>query len=620
MCTAQPGIPERKAPVTRMKLEDRKYKWCPRCSGCVNEAASHCRFCRNELITGEQKTDPYFGPESKFDAARRWVPGLNSLIEMMPQSNYKKQLQDGLHMRGRLQAMAMYDRDEESERQFNESNVGLERPPLEQERSILREVFLRLKDADIDIEPMLQTPKLRVLKFTKEYFDDLYNTRLKRQSDGKECKFCREKSDSAAQTCEFCKSNFVDPPKREARRFRKNAIGIFPLDKGLLKDVLLHIAVNRALTGGGWRTEMADVLSKHDICNADVERGIKERQFLIEEDMHIELPMSEWQRSLMTEGLDDGMDGYHAIHNIIEMGQTCLQEEFHEEAELVLNFAMAVAETYTLGNVQGLEAMREPLKTSGWMALSQLYESTGRYAEAEAAHGKMFQIGPSMAIPGLDEILKATMEMLSPQRSMRQADLCAKQGKFDEAIELFKKALSALDKQENKPFVGFSKMAGLIHGESPSSMATPTAEDFDVPPQLEKGEQAKLSDVSDLVLVSTAHRVGVMKKMADVYIAKGDLTTAVYVLDESMELAEQLNEPYQALVADVCETYGRLNMLQDKLPDAEAQFRRALDFYTGVKDPMDPDEFQNTVNKTSNSLADCLDKQGKKDEAAKYRK
>ncbi len=85
----------------------------------------------------------------------------------------------------------------------------------------------------------------------------------------------------------------------------------------------------------------------------------------------------------MFEGLDDGMDGYHAIHNLIEMGQTCLQEEFHEEAELVLNFAMALAETHPLGNVHGLDAMREPLKTSGWMALSQLYETTGRYAEAE---------------------------------------------------------------------------------------------------------------------------------------------------------------------------------------------------------------------------------------------
>ncbi|MCC6977420.1 MAG: tetratricopeptide repeat protein [Candidatus Melainabacteria bacterium] len=586
----------------------------------MNEAASHCRYCRNELVTGEQKADPYFGPESKFDAARRWVPSLNSLIEMLPQSNFKKHLQDGLHMRGRLQSMAMYDRDEESERQFNESNVGLERPPFEQERSIIREVFLHLKDAGVDIEPMLQTPKLRVLKFTKEYMDELYKVRLNRQTDGKECKFCKERNDSAAQACEFCKSNFVDPPKREARRFRKNAIGIFPLDKGLLKDVLLHIAVNRALTGGAWRTEMADVLSKHDICNADVEKGLGERQFLIREDMHIELPMSDWQRSLMMEGLDDGMDGYHAIHNIIEMGQTCLQEEFNEEAELVLNFAMAVAETHRLGNVQGLEAMREPLKTSGWMALSQLYESTGRYAEAEAAHSKMFQLGPSMAIPGLDEILKATMEMLSPQRSMRQADLCVKQEKYDEAIDLYKKALSALDKQENKPFVGFSKMAGLIHGEPPSSMTTPTAEDFDTPPQLQKDEQAKLSDVSDLVLVSTAHRVGVMKKLAEVYIAKGDLATAGYVLDESMELAEQLNEPYQALVADVCETYGRLNILQGKLPDAEAQLRRALEYYSSVKDPMDPDEFQKIVDKTSDSLADCLEKQGKNDEAAKYRK
>ncbi|MBA3994424.1 MAG: hypothetical protein C0469_12920 [Cyanobacteria bacterium DS2.3.42] len=603
-----------------MKLEDRKYKWCHRCSGCIDDAAIYCRFCRNDLLLGEQRKDPFFGPESKFDAARRWVPSLNSLIEMLPDNNFKKQLLDGLHMRGRMPTMAAYERDEESERQFNESNVGLERPPMEQERSLLRDIFLHLKDSGINIEQMLDTPKLRVLKFTKEELDKAYDIRVKRQTEGKECKYCREKSAADATVCEFCKSNFVDPPKREARRFRKNSIGFFPLDKSLLKETLLHIAINRALTGGAWRTELADILSKHDICNADVEEGIKKRQFLIEEDMAVELPMSEWQRSLMFEGLDDGMDGYHAIHNLIEMGQTCLQEEFHEEAELVLNFAMAVAETHPLGNVQGLDAMREPLKTSGWMALSQLYETTGRYAEAEEAHAKMFQIGPAMAIPGLEEVMKATMELLSPQRSIRQADLCFKQDKFDEAIDLYKKALTALDKQENKPFVGFSKMAGLVQGEPPSSMTTPTGEDFDVPPKISGNDQKQLNEVSDLVLVSTAHRVGVMKKLAEVYMAKKDYSTATLILDDSLELAEQLNAPYQALVADVCDTFGRLNLMQENYADAEAHLRRALEFYSTVKDPMDPDEFDNIVNATSNCLADCLEKQGKKDESVKYRK
>lgn len=605
---------------TRMRLEDRTYKWCHRCSGSIDEAAIYCRFCRNDLLMGEQRKDPFFGPESKFDAARRWVPNLNSLIEMLPDSNFKKHLLDGLHMRGRMPTMAMYERDEESERQFNESNVGLERPPMEQEKSIIREVFLNLKDAGIDIDPMLDTPKLRVLKLTPETINVMYDARIARQSGGKQCKFCREKSEQNAVSCEFCKSNFSDPPKREARRFRKNAIGFFPLDKGLLKEVLLHIAINRALTGGTWRSELADVLSKHDICNADVENGVKQRQFLMEEDMSIELPMSEWQRSLMFEGLDDGMDGYHAIHNIIELGQTCLHEEFHEEAEMVLNFAMAVADTHPLGNVNGLDAMREPLKTSGWMALSQLYETTGRYAEAEEAHAKMFQIGPSMAIPGLDEIMKATMELLSPQRSIRQADLCFKQSKFDEAIDLYKKALTALDKQENKPFIGFSKMSGLVQGEPPSSITTPAPEDYDVAPTMDGPDQAKLNEVSDLVLVSTAHRVGVMKKLAEVYMAKKDYATAAYVLDESMELADQLNEPYQALVADVCECYGRFNMMQKQYPEAEQQFRRAVEFYSSVKDPMDPEEFEIVVNKASNCLADSLEAQGKIEESKKYRK
>lgn len=603
-----------------MRLEDRTYKWCHRCSGSIDEAAIYCRFCRNDLLMGEQRKDPFFGPESKFDAARRWVPNLNSLIEMLPDSNFKKHLLDGLHMRGRMPTMAMYERDEESERQFNESNVGLERPPMEQEKSIIREVFLNLKDAGIDIDPMLDTPKLRVLKLTPETINVMYDARIARQSGGKQCKFCREKSEQNAVSCEFCKSNFSDPPKREARRFRKNAIGFFPLDKGLLKEVLLHIAINRALTGGTWRSELADVLSKHDICNADVENGVKQRQFLMEEDMSIELPMSEWQRSLMFEGLDDGMDGYHAIHNIIELGQTCLHEEFHEEAEMVLNFAMAVADTHPLGNVNGLDAMREPLKTSGWMALSQLYETTGRYAEAEEAHAKMFQIGPSMAIPGLDEIMKATMELLSPQRSIRQADLCFKQSKFDEAIDLYKKALTALDKQENKPFIGFSKMSGLVQGEPPSSITTPAPEDYDVAPAMDGPDQAKLNEVSDLVLVSTAHRVGVMKKLAEVYMAKKDYATAAYVLDESMELADQLNEPYQALVADVCECYGRFNMMQKQYPEAEQQFRRAVEFYSSVKDPMDPEEFEIVVNKASNCLADSLEAQGKIEESKKYRK
>jgi len=212
------------------------------------------------------------------------------------------------------------------------------------------------------------------------------------------------------------------------------------------------------------------------------------------------------------------------------------------------------------------------------------------------------------------------MELLSPQRSIRQADLCFKQDKFDEAIDLYKKALTALDKQENKPFVGFSKMAGLVQGEPPSSMTTPTGEDFDVPPKMSGNDQMQLAEVSDLVLVSTAHRVGVMKKLAEVYMAKKDYATATFVLDDSLELAEQLHAPYQALVADVCDTYGRLHLMQEKYSDAEAHLRRALEFYSSVKDPMDPEEFDKIVTATSNCLADCLEKAGKKDEAAKYRK
>lgn len=602
-----------------MKLRERNYKWCHRCSGCIDDAAIYCRFCRNDLLLGEQRKDPFFGPESKFDAARRWVPSLNTYIEMLPESNFKAHLKEGMHLRGRMPVAAMYERDEESERQFNESNVGLERPPLEQERTIIKDIFLHLKDAGVDIDSMLDTPKLRVLKLTSESFEEDYAKRIAREASGKECKFCREMNDENANTCEFCKSDFVAPPKREARRFRKNTIGIFPLDKVLLRDTLLHIAINRALTGGSWRTELADVLSKHDICNGDVEEGMQRRQFLIAEDMEIELPRSEWQKSLLYEGLDDGMDGYHAIHNIIELGQTCFQEEFHEEAELVLSFAMSQAETYSLGNGYGFESLREPLLTSGYMALSQLYEILGRFAEAEEAHLKMFQLQHVMSNPGIEDILKTTLELLSPHRFTRQADLCFKQGKFDESIDLYKQALTGLDKQENTPFIGFSKIAGLVQGESPSSMSTPAPEDYDLPPKVEGGEKTPLADMSDLILVSTAQRVGIMKKIAEVYLAKKEYTTASFVLDEALDFAEQLNEPYKALVADLHDTYGRLCLMEAKYANAEPHFRDALELYSVVKDPMDPQEFQNIVRKTREYLIHSLEQQGKLDEAKQLR-
>ncbi len=87
----------------------------------------------------------------------------------------------------------------------------------------------------------------------------------------------------------------------------------------------------------------------------------------------------------------------------------------------------------------------------------------------------------------------------------------------------YKKALTALDKQENKPFVRFfQKWLDLCKASRRSSMTTPAAEDFDVPPKISGNDQKQLNEVSDLVLVSTAHRVGVAKKLAEVYMAKKD--------------------------------------------------------------------------------------------------
>lgn len=613
------GFSPGKVPDAKMKLQNKKYKWCHRCSGSIDKSAIYCYFCRNELLVGEQKKDAFFGPQSRFDTARRWVPNLNGLIQLLPDSDFKEHFQSGLKTTGRLPSMVNYERDDETERQINESNVGLERAPMEQERAIIRDLFLHLIDDGQSVTQLVDTPKLRVLKISAESLEQLYELRAQNIVEGKLCKFCCEYSCAEAQNCEFCKSNFVEAPKREARRFRKNTIGIFPLDKALLKDVLIHVAVSRALTGGGWRTELADVLSKHDVCNADVEEALRQRRYMMTEDMQIELPMSEWQKSLMFEGLDDGMDGFHSIHNIIELGQVCVHEELLEEAELVLNFAMSVADTCRLGNVQGLEIMRETLKTSGWMALSQLYETTGRYAEAESAHKNMFNMLIPMPIPGLDEVMKAAMEMISPQRSIRQADLCVKQKKFDEAIELYKKALSALDTQENKPFVGFSKMAGLISGESPSKISEPRPEDFDVPMKMGKDEASKLANVGELINVSTAQRVGIMQKLAEVYMMIEQLPAARFVLDEAMQLGEQLNDPYQALNADVFVVYGRLCLMMGEPADAEPKLQEAIELYMSVKDPMDPEAYEHVVNQARNVYADCLDKLGKSDEAKKFR-
>lgn len=597
-----------------MALAEVEYKWCPRCSGGIRADARYCRFCKNELVSSESLGKrAFFGPDSKFETARRWLPNIDDLIFLLPDCAIKRHFLRGMSQKGRYSALSRGPSDREAERRMIESNVGLERPPFDQEKGIILDLFICLLDNGFDIAPVLDTAKMRVLEITYQKVKEERALRLEAECVGKTCQFCAEPNLAEARNCRYCQSDFIHPPRREPRRFKRGVVGFFPIDNDLLRQVIVYIAVNEAFAGEPWKEKLKRHLEMNGIKDDEVIEALRQRQYLLTEDMEVPLPTSEWQQRLLKEGLDDGMHGYHAIHNLIELGQTLVAEARYEEAELVLNFAMACADNCLLGNIPGLDAMREPLKTSGWLALSQLYEVTERYAEAEKAHSEMFQMRLPMPIPGLDEIMKATMDLLSPQRAMRKADLCFKQGKFDEAVALYKTALESLDLQESKPFAALSNLSPLLDQEGEAA-----EEDSDELSFSEK-DQSRLNEMADLVQVSTAHRVGLLKKLAEVYIAKRELEDAEKTLEEANQLCEQLVDPYQALVADVAEKYGELCCLQERYDEAPFYFEQALEYYVSVKEPLDPDEFARVLSDTHEKYAACLERLNRSEEADYHR-
>ncbi|HEY9788199.1 MAG TPA: tetratricopeptide repeat protein, partial [Candidatus Obscuribacterales bacterium] len=574
---------------------------------------THCRFCKHDLLSPESKSKrAFFGPQIKLANARRWLPKLDELVNSLPDSDFKSHLIRGMTMKGRFGGMSPIGAEPNFESSVNDSNLGLERPPFEQDRALLWDVLVQCLDAKLDVSPILDTAKMRVLEITEEKVAEELRIR-KQEENGRRCPFCAEFNLQSATTCRHCDSNFIDPPRREHRRLKRGILGLFPLDEKLLHDVILSIAATQSLADSAWRERLSEPLARNGITDHEVEDAAQRIQYLMSEDMEIPLPRSEWQRKLLKEGLDDGMDGYHSVHNMIELGQSCIAEERYQEAELVLNYAMAVADNCRLGKVTGLEAMREPLKTSGYLALSQLYEVTGRFAEAEKAHMKMFQTRVPIPIPGLEEILKATMDFLSPQRSTRQADLCLKQGKYDEAIELYKTALEHLDKQESRPFPALANLEGILKGEEPKDQ-------YGKSDELAFDNAAKIGEVSDLVHVSTAQRVGLLKKLGDVYMMQKNLDEAEQVIEQAAELAEQLSNTYQALVADVSCLYAELHCARHRYAEAEPLFQRALNYYSSVRDPFDPGEFARILSRTHENYSVCLDKLNKDEEAEVHRR
>jgi tetratricopeptide (TPR) repeat protein len=503
---------------------DRPHIWCQHCGASIKKGAKICRFCQEEHSGESAGAVQLSSPEAHFEECRHWLPDLDEQVAKLPESGYKLHLLQGMEPPDWLEQAEI---SASEQRQFHESNIGLARPIAPAQYDLIFELICSLFASGVDLATTMESPKLRVLAINKAAIEKELNQRATEIKGGRNCPFCAEYVAAKAKLCRFCGSDFSTPPARPSL-----------VDEELLHEVFLHLAVEKKISDIPSSEYFKSTLTKLGVQTSEVETAAKKRRYEIAEGVLPDLPKSNWLKRVLGQGLGDGLEDYHALHDMVSLGGYLRAEKRPEEAEIVVNHAMILAQEYkNRGSAPGTERLLTGLIRNCTQQLSFLYEDTGRFAEAEQYHVDFANETDFSCIPELNKAFQAMAESIAPSSLLRRANLAVKQNKLDEAEDLLLRALATLEPiEEQRPLEVDRQDCDEIVGQLKSALG-----DFSPASDKRAVSTEASMDLEGTPLIEMNRRLHILNGLADVYLAKDNQVRAQEILTEAMQVLDRLS-------------------------------------------------------------------------------
>jgi hypothetical protein len=511
----------------------------------------------------------------------------------LPDSDYKLHLLESKKIPG--YARGCYSSFDEYANSDTSFKPLLSSIPRKSELALIIEVLCELMRLGRPVGSLLNTAKMRVLGITEDSIN-LEVLRFAEESrSAKTCPYCAESIESQVKSCRFCASDFNRPPTRDS----------LVEDEDFVSRVIVSAVVNYKVLDKRVPEGVDSLLQKLGVSDSEFQTKIKQRRHEAQEGLEIDLPRSGWHNRILNEGLSDDIDDYHAIEKISQLGSVLWAEHRDLESEIVLSYALYLAEEYgNLGSSPGVEMLRGSLVRCCQQSLSLLYERLGRYAESEQLQQAAKKPMALSGIPELDQVnraLQSVSERYAHADLRRHADLCFKQGKLDEAEKLFLDALACLDQEQDKvpPITDEGDRDEIARQLKVSLGDTGYAET-----EAEEKESGKLNLESTLYL-GTVYRLNILVGLADVYLAKNELSRADSVLAEAALLAEFVGKKCIEHRIEILNRQAEILCRQDKYAQAEPMIKLCIDLMQDL-DPGEQSRIKLSGELEAKGIADCL--------------
>jgi tetratricopeptide (TPR) repeat protein len=270
---------------------------------------------------------------------------------------------------------------------------------------------------------------------------------------------------------------------------------------------------------------------------------------------------------------------------------------------------MRLAQEYkTRGSAPGTERLLTGLIRNCTQQLSFLYEDTGRYAEAEQYHVEFANETDFSCIPELNKAFQAMAESIAPSSLLRRANLSVKQNKLDEAEDLYLKALATLEPIEEQPVIEVNYHdCDEIVGQLKVALGDFTiADDKRVETAPEISE-----DLEGTPLIEMSRRLHILVGLADVYLAKENLSRAQETLDDAIQAMSKLSgDRWLPDRVEILRRQAEVNWRQKNYSHAETVLKDAITILEKLASNRQhrPKGFSQMLGELKKRHADCLKK------------